>query len=150
MPPDRPAAAAALAVPKAQAKVIRLDIRRPDTERQEEQPTPRRDFNPEDANARWDNCRTCPRCHYTFCLVCCAVWHGVHTPCEFSDVAAVVREYLDGDEEMRTSMEKRLGPRGTEALHALIREHEREVMFRQWVSDNAATCPKCAASIQKT
>jgi hypothetical protein len=73
----------------------------------------------------------------------------VHTPCEFSDVAAVVKEYLEGDEEVRASMEKRLGPKGSEALHALIREHEREAMFRDWVSTNAATCPKCGANIQK-
>ncbi|BEJ11475.1 hypothetical protein CspHIS471_0108970 [Cutaneotrichosporon sp. HIS471] len=149
VPPDMPVANAP-AVPKAQAKVIRLDIRRPDTEKKNDQPRYRRGLNGEEASAKWENCRRCPKCKYTFCLVCRAVWHGVHTPCEFSDIAAVVKEYLDGDDEMRAGMEKRLGPRASEALHALIREHEREAMFRQWVSDNAATCPKCGANIQKS
>ncbi|GMK54875.1 hypothetical protein CspeluHIS016_0114610 [Cutaneotrichosporon spelunceum] len=149
VPPDRPAAGA-VAAPRAQAKVIRLDIRRPDAENNDDEPTFRHHLNSEDVNTDWDNCRTCPKCKYTFCLVCRAVWHGVHTPCEFNDIEAVVKEYLDGDADIRAAMEKRLGPRGSEALHALIREHEREALFRQWVSNNAAKCPRCGASIQKS
>ncbi len=151
VPPGLPTTASSAPTPKAhaQAKVIRLDIRSSQAECADDKPTLRRELNPEEAEAKWANCRRCPKCHYTFCLVCRAVWHGVHTPCEFSDVAAVVKEYLEGDDEVRASMEKRLGPKGSEALHALIREHEREAMFRDWVSNNAATCPKCGANIQK-
>lgn len=156
VPPDKtPVAAAAPAPPKA--KIIRLDIRRPNADNDNARSGNAAGFGAAapgapaaaDANAKWDNCRTCPRCNYTFCLVCRGVWHGVHTPCQFSDVAAVVKEYLDGDDDVRRNMEARLGVKGTEALHALIREHEREAMFKQWVSDNAAICPKCEASIQK-
>lgn len=154
MPPDKPSVAAAAAVPAPKAKVIRLDIRRspPDKAAADFNTSPTTPTTPlpdSEPNALWDNCRTCPRCKYTFCLVCRGVWHGVHTPCQFNDVAAVVREYMDGDEGVKRAMEARLGIKGTEALHALIREHEREVAFRAWVSDNAALCPGCQASIQK-
>ncbi|CAK9785861.1 hypothetical protein CC85DRAFT_206438 [Cutaneotrichosporon oleaginosum] len=149
VPPSTTTPATPKATPKIPSKVIRLDIRRPEAESKPEKTKIRQDTDPDEASNLWDNCRRCPKCHYTFCLVCRAVWHGVHSPCQFSDIEGVIKEYQDGDEESRARMEKRLGVKGTEALHALIREHDREAKFRQWVRDNAATCPTCSASIQK-
>lgn len=154
VPPSRETDAAGAPSPP-KTKVIRLDIRRHNLEGETGNANANADAKDvmslpsTEANAKWDNCRTCPRCNYTFCFVCRAVWHGVHTPCQFSDVAAVIKEYLEGDDGVKRDMEARLGVKGTEALHALIREHEREALFKQWVSDNASVCPKCENPIEK-
>jgi len=101
------------------------------------------------AESRWENFRKCPRCTYVFCILCRCLWHGAHTPCEIKDAQLAVQEYLKADEEGKAAIEKRLGPRNTEALHALVRDWEREQLVLGWINENTTACPCCRTQIEK-
>lgn len=100
--------------------------------------------------SRWDNYRQCPKCAYSFCYLCRALWHGAHTPCDIRDTHRAVREYLDADEAGKRAIEFRLGPRNTEALFALIRDYEREQEALKWMEEHTTPCPCCRAQIEKS
>lgn len=126
-------------------KVIRLDIGKCDV--------PSSKSTHDDAlsvASRWDNFRQCSRCEMAFCILCRATWHGVTTGCSIKDAELAVREYLDADEEEREVIRRRLGPRNTDALMALVRDHELHQLLQEWAKANATACPGCKSIIEKS
>ncbi|TXT10734.1 hypothetical protein VHUM_02239 [Vanrija humicola] len=131
---------------EAVRKVIRLDIGK------SEVPSSKSSSHEDTLSvaSRWDNFRQCPRCEMAFCILCRATWHGVHAGCSIKDAEKAVREYLDADEEQREAIRARLGPRNTDALMALVRDHELHQLLQEWAKANASACPGCKSIIEKS
>ncbi|XP_075224500.1 uncharacterized protein LOC142326155 [Lycorma delicatula] len=86
----------------------------------------------------------CPECRYVFCVNCKMVYHGVE-PCRFrsDEKAALVKQYLEGNEETKQTMEHKYGRK---QLNALVQASLSET----WISNNSQNCPHCNASIEKS
>ncbi|KAL1409025.1 hypothetical protein Q8F55_005849 [Vanrija albida] len=126
-------------------KVLRLDIGKCEVPSSR----PAHEDAPTGAS-RWLNFRKCPRCQMVFCVLCRATWHGPHVGCSIKDAERAVREYLDADEDEREAIRMRLGPRNTDALMALVRDHELQQLLQEWAKANATACPGCNSFIEKS
>ena len=90
------------------------------------------------------NMALCPRCRFSFCILCKHAWHGIE-PCKI----------LPQDmQELRKTWEQ-LGPEEREALQQQYGKSKLEKAFQEhdsieWLQSNARKCPNCEAKIQKS
>ncbi|XP_039284675.1 E3 ubiquitin-protein ligase RNF14 [Nilaparvata lugens] len=86
----------------------------------------------------------CPGCSYAFCVQCKMGYHGVE-PCRFKhhEKEALLKEYLNGDEEVRRKMEQKYGKT---RLGNLVQTS----LSEKWIDNNSKNCPNCNASIEKS
>lgn len=91
------------------------------------------------------NMALCPRCHFSFCILCKHTWHGVE-PCK-------ILPQDRGMRELRETWEQLL-PNEKEALEKQYGKLKLEKAFQEydsaeWLDTNARKCPNCRANIQK-
>ena len=90
------------------------------------------------------NMAQCPRCRFSFCILCKHAWHGVE-PCKL----------LPQDlKELRETWES-LGTEEREVLEKQYGKSKLEKAFQEqdsmaWLDTNARKCPNCQAKIEKT
>eukprot|EP00079_Xenopus_tropicalis_P015345 XP_004912890.1 PREDICTED: E3 ubiquitin-protein ligase RNF14 [Xenopus tropicalis] len=86
----------------------------------------------------------CSNCNYAFCTLCKMTYHGV-SACKLSaeKLMALRNEYLEADEAGKQFMEKRYGKR-------MIQKALEEMESKEWLEENAKSCPRCGTNIQKT
>lgn len=89
------------------------------------------------------NMAQCPRCRFSFCILCKHVWHGV-SPCKLlpEDMKALRETWESLDADERHLLEQQYGKT---KLETAFREHD----SLEWINSNARRCPCCQAKIQK-
>lgn len=89
------------------------------------------------------NMAQCPRCMFSFCVLCKRVWHGI-APCKLlpSDLEELRDTWESLDANDRQVLEKQFGK---DRLHKAFEEYD----SYKWIESNAKLCPHCNAKIQK-
>ena len=90
------------------------------------------------------NMAQCPRCMFSFCILCHRAWHGL-SPCRLlpADLKQLWETWESLDAEDRRVLEVQYGK---ERLHKALQEYN----SYKWIESNAKACPQCSAKIQKT
>ena len=85
----------------------------------------------------------CPRCRFSFCVLCRRVWHGL-SPCKLlpSDIKELRETWEALDAEGRHAFELQYGKRK-------LQEAFQEYDTSEWIASNAKLCPHCNAKIEK-
>ncbi|WVR05929.1 hypothetical protein IAU60_002955 [Kwoniella sp. DSM 27419] len=98
---------------------------------------------------RWARYRSCPKCHFSFCLYCNATWHGPHTLCAFPQTSVIVKEYLSYPEgsDARQRMEQR---RGKANLERMVAQHLEDEANKQWLEGKTRACSGCGVRVEKS
>ncbi|WVQ70866.1 hypothetical protein IAR50_000391 [Cryptococcus sp. DSM 104548] len=139
--PDTPISAA----PASSSRVIRLA----DISSNPPPSEPARTEAPIAKEDRWAAYRSCPKCHFSFCLYCASTWHGPHTACSFPQVSGIVKEYLsypEGSME-RARIEKQ---KGKANIDRLVRQWQEDEMNRQWLEGRTRACAGCGVRVEKS
>ena len=89
------------------------------------------------------NMAQCPRCRFSFCILCKHVWHGL-SPCKLiSHDLKVLRQTWEGlDPAERAQLQLQYGKAKLESAF-------QEFDSQEWIDSNAHNCPQCRAKIQK-
>lgn len=89
------------------------------------------------------NMAQCPRCRFSFCVLCKHVWHGL-SPCKLlpSDLKDLRETWEKLDTSERAQYELQYGK------HKLVTAFQ-EYDSHNWIKSNARLCPKCSAKIEK-
>ena len=85
----------------------------------------------------------CPRCRFSFCVLCKHSWHGVD-PCKLlpTDIQEIRETWQSLNPEERRELQQQYGK---DKLERAFQEHD----SIQWLESNSRKCPNCQAKIQK-
>lgn len=100
-----------------------------------------------DADDAYVKLGICSKCGYTFCVTCHGGWHGIHVPCGVSNAEAAARQFKEGTDEQRKSLELLYG---AAKLRRIVAKYEEDLANAEYFNDNTTACPGCAAPISKT
>ena len=89
------------------------------------------------------NMAQCPRCRFSFCVLCKRAWHGV-SPCKLlpQDMKALRKTWESLGVDERQLLEQQYGKT---KLETAFQEYDSQ----EWIDSNARKCPHCQAKIQK-
>lgn len=89
------------------------------------------------------NMALCPRCRFSFCILCKRSWHGVEA-CKLlpADMKELRETWESLSPEERKVLEQQYGK---SKLETAFQEHD----SIQWLESNSRKCPNCQANIQK-
>ena len=89
------------------------------------------------------NMALCPRCRFSFCILCKRTWHGI-SPCQLlpADMKELKEMYESGDDDIRKSLEQKYGQQH------LLRGFQ-EYDSTNWIKTYSKSCPNCQAKIEK-
>lgn len=93
---------------------------------------------------RDSNMAVCPRCKFSFCILCKRTWHGI-SACKLlpSDILELRNIYDNGDRDTKRSLEQQYG---RDNLHRAFQEYD----SHSWIRTNSKECPSCRAKIEKS
>ena len=91
-----------------------------------------------------ENMALCPRCCFSFCVLCKRSWHGVE-PCKLlpTDLRALREAWDTLGSDARKEMELQYGK-------AKLAKAFQEYDSVQWLGSNSRKCPNCQAKIEKS
>lgn len=94
-----------------------------------------------------DKLRICPKCSFSFCVVCLKTWHGTRNPCSFPQTSSIVRRYLEGTDDERAALESRYGKNNVKRIVATFEE---ERSNREWREQHSTECPGCGVWVERS
>ena len=90
------------------------------------------------------NMAVCPRCKFSFCILCKRTWHGI-SACKLlpNDIKELKDVYDNGDTDIKRSLEQQYGK---DNLLKAFQEYD----SHSWIKSNSKECPSCHANIEKS